>query len=69
MAAKQKNDTRCSQSSGLVRWSSNAQDGAWQKTGFKVFDLNGAEVNLSRNDIGTGEDLTHSSGNTNLNTL
>jgi hypothetical protein len=51
----------------LVSWTSNARDGTWEKTGLKIFDKDGATTLLGRTDIGTGEDLTHSSGTTTLN--
>jgi len=53
---------------GTTSWSAYAQDGTWQKSKIKAFDRDGATVTLSRADIGTAEDLTHSAGTINLNT-
>jgi hypothetical protein len=53
--------------SGSVLWTSNARDGAWQKTMVKAFDKDGAERDMTRALIGTGEDATHTSGVTYLN--
>jgi hypothetical protein len=50
-----------------VSWSSNAHSGTWQKTGFKTFDTDGAVSLLTRVNIGSSEDLSHSGGITNLN--
>lgn len=54
--------------SGSVFWVVGAHDGTWQKTKIKVFDTNGASVQLSRAIIGTNEDLSHSLGVMTLNT-
>ena len=53
---------------GSVSWSAYAQDGTWQKSKIKAFDKDGATVTLSRTDIGTAEDITHSAGIIYLNT-
>ena len=52
---------------GIVQWSSTARDGTWQKYSIKVFDKDSAYDTLSRANIGTSEDITHSGGITLLN--
>ena len=52
---------------GLVSWSSFAQDGTWQKYAIKVYDEDGASMIIPYSVIGTGEDLTHTSGVMSLN--
>jgi len=52
---------------GTVSWTLNAHDGAWEKYRVLAFDNDGAEHDLPRSIIGTGEDATHSGGVTTLN--
>lgn len=54
---------------GQVVWSPYARDGTWQKTRIRSYDQDRAEHNLYRASIGTGEDVTHTSGFIYLNTL
>lgn len=54
---------------GRVMWSEDARDGIWQKTQIKSYDKDGATHVLTRSSIGTGEDVTHTSGFIYLNTL
>ena len=42
-----------------VSWSSFVQDGTWQKTAIKVYDMDGAQIVIPRSVIGVNEDLTH----------
>ena len=51
-----------------VLWTNDARDGTWEKTQVRVYDKEGAEHNMTRADIGTLEDLTHSGGVMTLNT-
>ena len=53
---------------GSVSWSPYALDGTWQKNKIVAFDRDGAQVTLNRAQIGTAEDITHSSGAIHLNT-
>ena len=53
--------------SAVVQWSPYALDGTWQKIKIKVFDNEGASHIIYRNIIGSGEDITHSSGSIHLN--
>ena len=53
--------------SAVVQWSPYALDGTWQKVKIKAFDNEGASHIIYRNIIGSGEDITHSSGSIHLN--
>jgi hypothetical protein len=50
-----------------ISWSTNANDGTWQKTHIKVFDNDGAIHVLNRNSISVSEDLYHSNDAITLN--
>lgn len=54
---------------GYVSWSPFAGDGTWQKIKVKAYDLENALHVLNRAAIGSGEDITHSSGIMHLNRI
>ena len=53
--------------SGTVLWTDNARDGTWEKYRVLAFDGDGAQRDLNRSVIGTGEDATHLDGTIYLN--
>ena len=51
-----------------VSWAATyTRDGTWQKNRIKVYDNDGAETVIYRNNISSSEDLTHTSGIMTLN--
>ena len=52
---------------GTVTWSTNAQDGTWEKSKVRVFNHDGSTRLYGRADIGSAEDVTKSGDTMTLN--